>query len=189
MVVLHTWRRRRDRSNKRDACAKGACLTTFPLPMSLVLSFLSTTTISDYEDDSMMQNGSDNQPTKTRDPLDSEEEEEDGQPPRRSQYEDDEDENGEVEEEGAVEPKRRSKCARSVVCLSQSHSPLMSKTIDNEYSARPPGPSAGFSPWNDLCQTPLARVASRFEGALMTAVRSPWLSYMRNLRENPTSLC
>ena len=31
--------------------------------------------MSDYEDGSMMQNGSDDQPTKTRDPLDDEEEE------------------------------------------------------------------------------------------------------------------
>ena len=54
--------------------------------------------MSDYEDDAMIQNGSDDQPTKSRDPLDDEEEEEDGQPPRRSRYEDDEEE--EEEEEG-----------------------------------------------------------------------------------------
>jgi hypothetical protein len=54
--------------------------------------------MSDYEDDPMMQNGSGDQPTKIRDPLDGEEEEGD-QPPRRSRYEDDEDEEEEEEEE------------------------------------------------------------------------------------------
>ena len=88
----------------------------FPLPASLALSFLSTATMSDYEDDSMMQNGSDNQPAKTRDPLD-DEEEEDGQPPRRSRYEDDEDEEEEEEEgPGDSRAKKKSK-VRAFCCL------------------------------------------------------------------------
>ena len=75
--------------------------------------------MSDYEDDSMMQNGSDNQPTKIRDPLDDEEEEEDGQPPRRSRYEDDEDEEEEEEEEGGPGDSRAKKKAkvRAFCCL------------------------------------------------------------------------
>lgn len=60
--------------------------------------------MSDYEDDSVMQNGSDDQPTKSRDPLDDEEEEEDDQPPRRSRYEDDEDDEEAEEEEGDEGP-------------------------------------------------------------------------------------
>ena len=54
--------------------------------------------MSDYEDGSMMQAGSDDQPTKSRNPLDDEEEEDD-QPPRRSRYEDEEEEDEEEEEE------------------------------------------------------------------------------------------
>ena len=65
--------------------------------------------MSDYEDDSIMQNGSDDQPTKTRDPLDEEEEEEDSQPPRRSRYEDDEDEEEEEEEEGPGDSRTKKK--------------------------------------------------------------------------------
>lgn len=76
--------------------------------------------MSDYEDDSIMQNGSDNQPTKTRDPLDDEEEEQDGQPPRRSRYEDDEDEDEEEEGEGGVPGDSRAKKkakVRAFCCL------------------------------------------------------------------------
>ena len=97
---------RRDSSSVCDIRVTGVCpiaqkeeAFTGPLTRSL----LSTTTMSDYEDDSMMQNGSDDQPTKPRDPLD-DEEEEDTQPPRRSRYEDDEEEEEEEEGEGEGVP-------------------------------------------------------------------------------------
>ena len=79
---------------------------------SLILSFLSTTIMSDYEDDSVMQPGSDDQPAKARDPLDDEEGEEDDQPPRRSRYEDDEEEE-EEEEEGVTGDSRTKKKAKA----------------------------------------------------------------------------
>ena len=65
----------------------------------------------------MMQNGSDDQPTKTRDPLDDEEEEEeDDQPPRRSRYEDDEDEEEEEEEEGPGDSRAKKKAKVRAFC-------------------------------------------------------------------------
>ena len=75
-----------------------------------------------------MQNGSDDPPTKSRDPLDDEEEEEDDQPPRRSRYEDDEEEEAEEEEaEGVPGDSRAKKKAkvRSVTGLAQLHSCLL----------------------------------------------------------------
>lgn len=73
--------------------------------------------MSDYEDDSIMQNGSDDQPTKSRDPLDDEEEEEDDQPPRRSRYEDDEEEEEEEEEVEGVPGDSRAKKRAKVRAL------------------------------------------------------------------------
>jgi len=62
-----------------------------------------------------MQNGSDDQPTKSRGPLGDEEEEED-QPPRRSRYEDDEEEE-EEEGEGVTGDSRAKKKAKVGVLL------------------------------------------------------------------------
>ena len=64
-----------------------------------------------------MQNGSDDQPTKSRDPLDDEEEEEDDQPPRRSRYEDDEEEEEEEEEVEGVPGDSRAKKRAKVRAL------------------------------------------------------------------------
>lgn len=64
-----------------------------------------------------MQNGSDDQPTKPRDPLDDEEEEEDEQPPRRSRYEDDEEEEEEEEEAEGVPGDSRAKKRAKVRAL------------------------------------------------------------------------
>ena len=72
--------------------------------------------MSDYGDDSMMQHGSDDQPAKTRDPLDDEEMDEDDQPPRRSRYEDDEDEEEEEEEEGAGDSRTKKKTKVCAFC-------------------------------------------------------------------------
>ena len=63
-----------------------------------------------------MQNGSDDQPTKSRDPLDDEEEEDD-QPPRRSRYEDDEEEEEEAEEAEGVPGDSRAKKRAKVRAL------------------------------------------------------------------------
>ena len=62
-----------------------------------------------------MQNESDDQPTKTRDPLDDEEEEEDDQPPRRSRYEDDEEEE-EEEEQGPGDSRAKKKTKVRASC-------------------------------------------------------------------------
>jgi len=77
--------------------------------------------MSDYEDESMMQNGSDDQPTKPRDPLDDEEEEEEDQPPRRSRYEDDEDDD--EEEPGDSRTKKKTK-VRVFSCRFNSTGPV-----------------------------------------------------------------
>lgn len=78
--------------------------------------------MSDYEDDSVMQNGSDDQPTRSRDPLDDEEEEEDDQPPRRSRYEDDEEEEEEGEEGDEGPGDNRAKKKAKVRALSRIRS-------------------------------------------------------------------